>query len=222
MHTEQPESEQTPQAVEPAKNNTAEKAAGFFTVILHPLLIPLWGSIVLLYGPTYLSILPPSLKGYILGAVGLSTFLFPVLLLGILRSLKLIPESHYARRGQFLVMTAVLLGYLICFYLLHRYISIGVLPQALIGGMILVAVCFAVRFFYGISIHMAALGGLIAILLDVMLKGYGQMLPVLLVLLIAAGIVGTSRLYLGKHNLSQVFFGLAIGIAVTLTAVNLL
>ncbi|MCD8185906.1 MAG: hypothetical protein LUD68_05470 [Rikenellaceae bacterium] len=221
MYTHHSESEQSPEAEKPQESKLSIHAAKTVTVLLHPLLIPVWGTLLILYGPTYLSILPNSLKGYILGAVLLSTCFFPALLLGILHSLKIIPNTRFSRRERWIPFIVILTGYLICIYLLHRYISIGVLPQALIGTMILAVICFLLRLFYLLSIPMAAIGGLAALLLDIALKGYGQMLPLTMVVLLFSGLLGSCLLYLGKQQVWQIFAGFITGFGTILLSLNL-
>lgn len=217
---------ETPVGNDEGENSGGSKGsvglARVISVILNPLLLPTWGALLLLYGPTYLSILPHSLKMYIAGTFLLTTFFFPLFAIGVMRSLKLVSDYELSRqRERILPLLVVAAGYASCFYLIFNRVNVGVFPQMLIGALAIVAFCFIVNFGWKISLHMAAIGGILAILLDVTLKGYGQMAIPLAAFIVLAGALGSARLYLGAHNVWQVLAGTLAGFSVMLLALNL-
>ena len=203
------------------KKNRGEQIAKAVSIVLHPFLMPLWCCIVLLYGPTYLYILPNPLKLYILGVFTLTCLFFPAFTTGVFRSLRIIPNlSLNSRRERTLPLLVVAVGYAVCYFLLARYVAIGLLPPMLLGALGIVIVCFACNLYWKISLHMAAIGGVIAVLMDVMLKGYGLVLVPLISFIVLAGILGTARLYQGKHDIWQVLAGFCVGIVMMSLIMN--
>lgn len=207
--------------VKTQKSSAGEQMAKAISIVLHPFLMPLWCCLILLYGPTYLYILPNPLKLYILGVFALTCLFFPAFTTGVFRSLRILPNlSLNSRRERTLPLLVVAVGYAVCYFLLARYVAIGLLPPMLLGALGIVIVCFACNLYWKISFHMAAIGGVVAVLMDVMLKGYGLVLFPLISFIVLAGILGTARLYLGKHNIWQILAGFCVGIGVMSLIMN--
>lgn len=199
-----------------------EKAAGIYSVLLHPFIMPTYGVVALLYGPAYISILPGMLKLYIVAIFLLSTLFFPAFTIGVLKYLKIIPDlSLTTQRERTLPLLVVAVGYVMCYILLSRYLVIGLLPQLLIGAVGVIIVCFAVNLFWKISFHMAAIGGVIGFLIFVTMRGYGDMTAQWLLFTVLAGGLGTARLYLGSHTIMQVLAGFCGGVGVMLLLLNI-
>lgn len=191
---------------------TAAKACSF---LLHPLLMPSIGALILLYGPTYISILPASYKFYILGIFALTTLFFPLFTLVLMKSLRIISGfSWESRQERILPLLVVSAGYVVCYILLARYMSLGFFPQLLSWALVIAVACFGVNLFWKISLHMAAIGGIVGMLLYMSLRGYGAMVSILLAFILLSGLLGASRLYLGRHNVWQVLAGFACGVGV--------
>jgi membrane-associated phospholipid phosphatase len=65
-----------------------------------------------------------------------------------------------------------------------------------------------------ISIHLAGLGGILGAIMALSFRfGLNPVLWIIGIILIS-GLVGTSRMLLGKHNLSQIIAGFFLGLAV--------
>ena len=81
------------------------------------------------------------------------------------------------------------------------------------GGAVATLICIAVNTRWKISAHMAAMGGLVALMFrmaasDVAMVSLNVWLTVVVIL---AGCVGSSRVYLERHTLGQVLAGTAVG-----------
>lgn len=79
----------------------------------------------------------------------------------------------------------------------------------MVGGLLASIVSLVVNHWWKISAHMAAVGGLAALMFRIMTDHYG--LPfdiwVLIGVVMIVGLVGTSRLLLERHTLGQVAAG---------------
>lgn len=73
--------------------------------------------------------------------------------------------------------------------------------------------CGVVNFFWKISAHMAGIGGLIGLLCKINNYGDGvfDLMPIICVMIITAGILGTSRIAMERHTLWQVIAGVLNG-----------
>lgn len=154
-----------------------------------------------------------------------TTFLLPAVAILMMKSLGLIKsiqmEDRQDRIGP-LIVTAV-------FYLwaFRNMISNPDIPQPLtiftLGTCIVLGLCFLINLFSKISLHTAGAGGMVAIgfLIWQYFAPYGfvagswEMHPAFIValILIIAGLTGSSRLYLKAHNPSEILGGYFIGLA---------
>lgn len=82
-----------------------------------------------------------------------------------------------------------------------------------IGGGVAALINAIVNLRWKISAHMAGIGGVVALLIVVTLKGHPQqpMAYWIVGMIMAAGLIGTARLYLQRHTLGQVAAGFAVG-----------
>ena len=197
---------------------TAERRKGMdlfariYSIVCHPFFLPTIGVTLLLFGNTFVSLLPRSLKYYLIGVVMTDTMAVPAAVILILRRTGLVSDFSLAsRRERSLSMVAVAVGYVLCAVMLSRYMMIGIMHGVLYGALIALLVCFIVNFRWKISLHMTAMGGIVGLLLSVNLLGYGRMPVALMVFILLAGLLGTVRLYLGRHDLWQVIAGFLTG-----------
>ena len=206
-----------------AKKRVGETTAKTVSILLHPLAMPLYGTAALLYGPSYISILPDKIKWYILAIFALSTLMLPAFAIGLMHSLKIIPDLSLSNRRERIVpLLVVSAGCLFCNFFVRTRLGIDLLSQELIGAMGVILACFTVNLFWKISLHLAAIGGVVGMQLYVTLRGYGDMTSILLIFILLAGLLGTARLYLWHHNVWQVLAGFVVGIGVMLLTVGLL
>ena len=207
-------------------------AAKILSVIFHPLLVLTYMLILLLIVNPYLfgvnSVSEKESIKLIL-TVLFSTFLIPAFAIFIMWRLKLISSLEMSdkqdRIGPFIV-TGV-------FYL---WVFRSVMADSNIPTAFLIAVlgttmglflCFLINLFFKISLHAAGMGGMIGMVLIIMwLYSYGFFtiqLPiigasefsinfVLIVCLLMAGLVGTSRLFLKAHSPKELYAGFALGL----------
>lgn len=91
------------------------------------------------------------------------------------------------------------------------------------GAAVAVAIAFFINFSWKISAHGTTMGGLVALTIFLSAKGLAvaPMLPWILAAVVAAGAVGSARLYLKRHTPAQVYAGLALGFAVEYVAMSI-
>ena len=80
-----------------------------------------------------------------------------------------------------------------------------------LGATIALFVAFFINLFTKISIHTVGMGGFLAMIIIVIGKGYqgGEFLFIFGIL--SCGLVGTARLILGAHNISDIYGGYVVG-----------
>jgi len=182
--------------------------------LFNPFILPTWGFLALFNAGYYFSMLSWEIKRFVLIAVFLSTGLLPLLTVSILAlsprfNIRMDDSSHRIRP---LFFSAIY--YYIGFYLLRGVTLYPVFRVFLISSVVLIVLLMILSFKWKISIHMAGMGGITGMILAVSYKmGIN---PVFLIAgtFLAAGLVGTSRIYLGRHTLGQVLWGYFAGLVI--------
>ncbi|MGD9930060.1 MAG: phosphatase PAP2 family protein, partial [Mangrovibacterium sp.] len=110
--------------------------------------------------------------------------------------------------------------YYMGYYYLGRIPIYPVYRVFLISSVLTIILLLVITLRWKISAHMAGIGGLIGAIIALSLRlGINSSL-LLAVLIGVAGLVGSSRLLLGKHNPQQIYAGFFLGFAVNYLVLN--
>lgn len=192
--------------------------AKLISYIFHPALLPLAGVLIFfhldgteLWHPSF------EMQLIIYASVFVSTFLLPLLnalylfKAGYISSLKM--ESRQERRIPYLCTT---IFYLAGFSFLMRLDVWVLIKMLMLGATILAFILLIINFFWKISAHTVGIGGLCGLMIVVSFRLQINILPLLIVLFIIAGLVAFSRLKLNAHSPAQVYAGFLLGITLPL------
>ena len=149
------------------------------------------------------------------------TCILPLIFLSVLAHFKIIKDLHVNQREQRLIpylFTAV------CYAVAAYYLSYHHSPQwfvmFMVGSAITVLVMALISLKWKISAHMAGMGSIIALVYQIHVQGLSAfyLLWLLCILIVVAGLLGSARLTLKRHNLWQVLAGVIVGfLCVSLT-----
>jgi len=191
--------------------NILQTLSRITSFIFHPLLIPTWGFLLLSNSGFYFALLPWSVKKFILLVVFIFTCLLPALSIWLLSlnpkfDIKL---ERSTERILPLLMSSVFyyLGYMI----LQRMPVFPIYNLFLIGSVLVQIMLIIVSLKWKISVHVAAIGGLIGGFIGLSFRTQENPVLILSFLILVAGMVATSRLILLKHTNSQVYAGFTLG-----------
>ena len=194
--------------------------ANFLSTVLSPLLMPTFG-VFLVFWLSVLCLLPYGRRvSMLLVSMGI-TCILPLIFLSVLRHFKLIKDLHVNLREQRLfpyLFTA--LCYLVAaFYLYYRH-SPQWFAMFMVGSAVTVLVLALINLKWKISAHAAGIGGVIALIYQIHVQGLSafDLLWLLCFSIIVAGLLGSSRMILRRHDLWQVLAGAVVGfLCVSLT-----
>ena len=194
--------------------------ANFLSTILSPLLMPTIGVFLLLW-VSVLCLQPAGRRTAFLLVCMAITCILPLIFLSVMRHFKLIKDLHVNDREQRLIpylFTAL------CYLAAAYYLYYTHFPQwsimFMLGSMVTIVVMAIINLKWKISAHMAGIGGVVALINQIHVQGLSafDLFWLLCISVIVAGLLGTARLVLKRHNIWQVLAGVVVGyMCVTLT-----
>lgn len=199
------------QKTEMNDNKTLQASARIVSAIFHPLLIPTLGFLFLFNSGFYFSVLPWALKKYMLLVVFVTTCFLPALSIFILSINSKFDINMEKNTDRTLALIISGISYYIGYLFLKRLPSFPVYNILLIGSVLVHVILLPISMRWKISIHSAAIGGLIGGVLALAFRLQENPAIILSSLILIAGLVGTARLILSKHNEAQIYTGLSIG-----------
>lgn len=186
-------------------------AARVVSMVFTPFYLPILG-LVALFFLSYLSQYLSSYKFFVLAVVYFFTILLPTFLIHLYRRYQgwsLIELGHKERRIVPYLIS--ILCYYTCLYIMEQMHIPYFMRSIVASALVIQIVCALINVWWKISTHTAAIGGVAgALLIFSELFNFNPMWWFSLVLLVA-GILGTSRMILRQHSLAQVVGGFLIG-----------
>ena len=188
-------------------------AARIISMLLTPFYLSVVG-VLAIFSFSYLSMFPWQAKL----SLDLLTYAFTVLIPSILihlyrqyHGLTLFQLGH--REKRMIPYVISILCYSLCLYIMDWLHLPHLLTAILTAALVIQILCAIINVWWKISTHTAAIGGVTGSLIGFsFLFSFNPMWWLCLVILLS-GLVGSSRIILRQHSLSQVSMGYFLGIA---------
>ncbi len=184
----------------------------FISTILHPIVMPTIGILIyFILNPTYLN---QKQKLSLLAVVFIATYIIPLLLLILLKSIGYIKsfEVHTIDERRvpiFFIMTLLfMLGKF--FYEINNIRELSYLFFGVVFGLGIIYLLFISKI--KASLHLLSIGATIGFFLLFQQIKNTYSLHVITFLIILSGILASSRLYLKAHNTKEIYLGFFIGV----------
>lgn len=195
--------------------------AKVLSVLFTPFYLPILG-LLILFIFSYLSLLPLTYKLFLLLMFYLFTVFLPTALIRFYRRYQgwtLIELGSRERRAIPYVIS--IFSYLLCYYIMAATHVPHFMGSILIAALVIQVACAIINLFIKISTHTAAIGGVTGALLAFSVIFSFNPVWWLCIVLLLAGMVGTSRMILRQHSLRQVVRGYLAGVACSFVSVLL-
>lgn len=194
-------------------------AARIISLIFTPFYLPLV-SMVVLFLFSYLSMQAFDYKISVLLLVYLFTILLPTLLIRFYRLHQgWSPIELGIRERRMVPYLISILCYFACYYILMTNHFPYIIGIVLLAALIIQVVCALINVWWKISTHSAAIGGFGGGLIAFSFKYSFNPVSWLCLIIILAGLVGTARMILRQHTLSQVVAGFGVGFVCALNLI---
>ena len=186
--------------------------ARVLSLLFTPFYLPVIGLSVL-FTFSYLSLLPWLYKIEVVALVYFFTVLMPTFMIYIYRKCQRWSLIELGRRERRAVPYLIsIVCYFSCIYLMQRLYIPRFMGSIVVAALIVQIVCAIINNWWKISTHTAAIGGVGgALLAFAEIFGYNP-IGWLCVIILVAGLLGSSRVILRQHSLQQVLAGFGVGL----------
>jgi hypothetical protein len=200
--------------------------AQFFSVIFHPLFIPVIGTWFLAFvQPGYFTGIAPHDKIKTVIIVGYNTIFYPVLSVVLLKALGF-SKSVFLKTQRERVIPYILTNifYFWVFLVLRNQPEVpSILTSFIFGAFLASSAALIANIYFKISMHALGVGSLCGLILIIIFSGftYAIFLTAMLVFIIT-GVISTSRLIVSDHNPFDIYSGILISILCQLIAFTIM
>ena len=192
------------------------------STVFQPLLMPTYG-VMLLFMYTYFGVAYSNRFWHIVTPIMLFSFVIPGILIYLLLRIGLISDlSLKVRKERFYPYFITLLSYsaMVVFYYKAQMPIWFITMMA--GSIAIMIIAILITLVWKISAHMFGIGGLVGGVMSVCYYvEHSNPYWLFIGLFLLAGSIGTSRLILKRHTLSQVIAGFLLGFSVAFIFVKL-
>lgn len=185
------------------------------SLLLHPLVMPLLATIVVVYGNATSVTYVPTLKPFVVWSVAGMTLATPIVFWLVVRFLSAkgggVTDERKMRRMMLLATELCLVG---CGSVFAKFAMLFVVRKVLYTAAVLVAVLWIMEWLWPLCHHSAAIGAVLSVEWVLLYVGNVGLLWPFIATILAAGVVCSARLALAKEPSVRVYVGLFVGIAV--------
>ncbi|HUM45353.1 MAG TPA: hypothetical protein PLD84_00400 [Chitinophagales bacterium] len=199
-----------------------QTAAKIVSLLFHPLILPTYAFLLIYWtNPLLFSNYDPTELVRIFVTVFINTFLFPVIAilliwrLGFVKSLYM--ESQQERMVPYLTSGAM---YIWTYVVFRKSGLPEILSIVILGATITLFACFMITIFRKVSIHTASMACLFILTFAMCLLAQTDYTLLLMATALMAGVVGSSRILTGAHDLNEIALGYFIGLMSQLVALK--
>ena len=193
-------------------DNILTLMAKAISVAFHPLFMPLYGIVIIFSTPTLFGYLPFSVKRLLFLIIMINNVFLPLSLIPYLRYRNHITSwTIDNRRERMLPIFITTILYAATSYIIIRYPVPAFIKTFIFGVFIISLSVTTLNMWWKISIHSTAAGALAALVIVLSFKMNSPLLWPLLIVIVSAGLILSSRLKLNVHNPAEVWLGFFLG-----------
>ena len=192
----------------------SNKLARIISVVFHPFLIPVYGLVIIFIAPTLYTYMPFEVKKLMILVVMDNYKLLPLSLLPFFVHRNLISSWFMTERKDRIVPLIIsTILYTVTTYIFYRFKVPFFIKSFFLAVSFLALAATLINFWWKISLHSIGAGAILALVVILSFKMYTPLLWYLIPVILACGLILSSRLRLNLHNPGEVWSGFLAGIA---------
>jgi len=174
------------------------KIAQVLSYVFFPLLMPTYGAMILLLSNTYVNYtISTTGQVVLISMVWSLTFVFPSILILLMKRLKLISSIELGNREErTLPFVVVVIFFYLTYQLFLKYHLPTIFYVLLLSSIVVVATSLLINFLWKISAHMMGVGSIVGALIGIQMKMPVDYFWLIMLAVFLSGLVGFARLKL--------------------------
>lgn len=193
---------------------TITNLSHFLSFAFSPLLVPTYGVLAALWG-SVLTFIPSPVKWRVTAIMFVLTAVVPAIAIALLKWKGFVTDIGLnVRRERPVPYCIVCVAYLISGWVFKTAGFPSWLTLFMCGAALATFLSLIINTWWKISAHMAAMGGMLGLMLRIMAEhqAMGDTLAMTLAIVMMIGLVGSARVWLGRHTVGQVYAGTINGL----------
>ncbi|MGD0341270.1 MAG: hypothetical protein ABSA76_06155 [Bacteroidales bacterium] len=190
--------------------------AKIVSVVFHPLIMPLYGILIIFAAPTLFGFIPFEVKKLLFLIVLIDNVCLPLSLIAYLHYRKLITSYVIDNRNErVLPLILTTFFYYVTVYIFLRFRIPVFIKTFMLAAAIISTAVMVINLWFMISIHTAGAGALLALVLVLSFRMQAPLTWFLVPSVLISGVVLSSRLKLNSHTPLEAWLGFLLGFGVT-------
>jgi len=186
--------------------------AKVISAIYHPLLMPVYGLLIIFSVPAIFGYLPFSVKRVVFTIVLINNVLIPLSLMPYFRFRNIISSwSIDNRKERIIPLITTSFFYSVTVYITIKFHIPSFIKSFILASAFLAIAITIINFWWKISIHATGIGALTALVLVLSIRMHTPLTWFMIVMILSAGLVMSSRLWLNSHTPREVWSGFILG-----------
>ena len=186
--------------------------AKIVSAIFHPLLMPVYGLLIIFSAPALYGYLPFAVKKTLFIVVLINNVVIPFCLMPYFRFRNIISSWSVEKRQERIIpLVTTSFFYSVTVYLTLKFHIPAFIKAFILASAFLAIAVTIINFWWKISIHSAGMGALTALVLVLSVKMQTPLTWFMIVMILSTGLVMSSRLWLNSHGPGEVWSGFLLG-----------
>lgn len=189
-----------------------DRLAQLVSVLFHPLLMPVYGLLIIFTCPALYGYLPFQVKKIMLFIVIINNVLIPLMMITYFRFRNLISTwTIDDRRERILPLVITTFFYSFTVYLIYRFHIPLFIKSFIICATALVLAVTIINFWFRISLHATGCGAITALVMVLSVRMQIPLTWLLIIVILVSGLVMSLRLWLKAHTPPEIWTGFFLG-----------
>jgi hypothetical protein len=195
--------------------------ARFFSILFHPIFIPLYSVLIVLYMFPYRYVhVPEKTWNLTIGIIIAMTMFIPAIIVFVMKKLKIVDDYDVSMQKQRIFPYLIFFFFYLMTYLTIRpkvnsspvFLEDVLLSSIILGATISLCLAFFLNNFLKVSVHAMGVTNLFMIISLLSRITHQVTFFLLIVALVSIGFTGSARIFLKAHTTREVYYGIFCGI----------
>ena len=192
--------------------HTGDLLAKIISIVFHPLLITVYGILIIFSAPTLIGYIPFTVKKILLIIIVINNLFLPLSLIPYFKFRNIISSWFIEKRQERIVpLLTTSFFYSVTGFITFRFHIPEFIKSFLITVAFLAISVTVINFWWKISIHSTGAGALAALVVILSIKMHTPLIWFLIAVILTAGLIMSARLWLNSHTPREVWTGFLLG-----------